>query len=226
MEQTQPNEQFKEIVTFLSMNRESRDEALNIILAFTADYEQRVQWHGTEVDKNLLRVLTDCADDEEITTKALQALVNFAQDKAWIESMCELNVARRIFEFLMHSVKPTSSSIRTENAQIVKVQFTEEGGTTDVYELKQGQGNSIQFAVMLLSNVSMAETGQNHILGNDKKTKGSIIENLCGMFTYFRSSEMFDFVSNILANVSSLKAGRQWMIENSKNVLSPLFLLL
>jgi hypothetical protein len=79
---------------------------------------------------------------------------------------------------------------------------------------------------MLLSNVAMAETGQNHILGNDKKTRGSIIENLCGMFTYFRSSEMFDFVSNILANVSSLKAGRQWMIENSKNVLSPLFLLL
>jgi len=79
---------------------------------------------------------------------------------------------------------------------------------------------------MLLSNVAMTETGQNHMLGSDKKTKGSIIENLCGMFTYFRNSEMFDFVANILANVSSLKAGRQWMIENSKNVLSPLFLLL
>jgi len=57
--------------------------------------------------------------------------------------MCELNVARRIFEFLMTSVKPSSTSIRTENAKIVKVQLTEEGGPKDVYELKQGQGNSI-----------------------------------------------------------------------------------
>jgi len=71
MESAQPNEQFKEIVTYLGMNRESRDEALNIILAFTAEHEQRVQWHGTEVDKNLLRVLADCAGDEQITTKAL-----------------------------------------------------------------------------------------------------------------------------------------------------------
>lgn len=62
--------------------------------------------------------------------------MNLANDKAWIESLCELNVARRIFEFLMHNVKPSASSIRTENATIVKVQMTEEGGTTDVYELK------------------------------------------------------------------------------------------
>lgn len=46
------------------------------------------------------------------------------------------------------------------------------------------------------------------------------------MFTYFRTGEMFDFVANILANVSSLKEGRTWMIEHSKNILSPVFLLL
>ena len=78
---------------------------------------------------------------------------------------------------------------------------------------------------MLLCNVSATETGQEHLLGKDK-TKGSIIENLTGMFTYFRHAEMFDFVSNILSNVASLKAGRCFMIENSKNILSPVFLLL
>lgn len=96
----------------------------------------------------------------------------------------------------------------------------------DVYEIKDGQANSIQAAVMLLSNVSNTESGQKHILGTEEKTRGAIIENLVGMFTYFRTGEMFDFVANILANVSSLKDGRVWMIEHSKNILSPVFLLL
>lgn len=36
---------------------------------------------------------------------------------------------------------------------------------------------------------------------------------------------MFDFVANILANISSLKEGRCWMIENPKDTLNPVFLL-
>jgi len=75
-------------------------------------------------------------------------------DKAWIEKLLELNVARRVFEFLMHNVKPSSSSIRTVNASIVKIKQTEEGGEFAIYEIKAGQSNSIQGAVMLLSNVS------------------------------------------------------------------------
>jgi hypothetical protein len=126
----------------------------------------------------------------------------------------------------MHNVKPSSSSIRTVNAAIVKVKQTEEGGEFAIYEIKAGQANSIQSAVMLLSNVSQQEIGQIHLLGSDAKTRGAIFENLVGMYTYFRTSEMFDFVSNILSNVSSMKEGRCWMIEHSQNILSPVFLLL
>lgn len=43
----------------------------------------------------------------------------------------------------MANVKPSSSSIRTVNAQIVKVKLTEEGGDFSVYEIKAGQANSI-----------------------------------------------------------------------------------
>lgn len=226
MDKKEQAEQFKEIVKFLGMNRESRDEALSIIMNYTATYEQRRLWVDTEVDKHLLRVISDCIEDEPITTKALESLINLSNDKNWVESLCTLNVGRRVFEFLMHNVKPSQTSVRTQNAEIVKVQMTEEGGTTDFYEIQPEKANSIQCAIMLLSNVSMLESGQQHLLGSDKKTKGAIIENLTGMFTYFRHAEMFDFVANILANVSSLKAGRCWMIENGKNVLSPAFLLL
>ena len=79
---------------------------------------------------------------------------------------------------------------------------------------------------MLLSNISNTEFGQQHILGVDPKTRGAVLENLVGMFTYFRKAEMFDFVSNILSNVSSMKEGRCWMIEHTKDILNPIFLLL
>ena len=57
MDKKEQTEQFKEIVKFLSANRESRDEALTIIMNFTANYEQRRLWVDTEVDKHLLRVI-------------------------------------------------------------------------------------------------------------------------------------------------------------------------
>ena len=39
------------------------------------------------------------------------------------------------------------------------------------------------------------------------------MENFFGMFNYFGAKAEFDFVANILANVSSLKEGRQLLIE-------------
>jgi len=44
--------------------------------------------------------------------------------------------------------------------------------------------------------------------------KGILLENVLGMFQYFKTSSLFDFVANIFANVSSFKEGRQWMVEN------------
>ena len=41
-----------------------------------------------------------------------------------------------------------------------------------------------------------------------------ILENLLGMFFYFHDNVSFDFIANALANVSSLKEGRKWLIES------------
>lgn len=46
------------------------------------------------------------------------------------------------------------------------------------------------------------------------KTKGLVLDNLFGMFCFFLKSGVFDFISNILANVSSLKEGRELFITN------------
>ena len=52
------------------------------------------------------------------------------------------------------------------------------------------------------------------------KTKGVIFDNLFGMFTYFLKNTIFDFISNIMANVSALKEGREHVI--SSNILPKL----
>lgn len=131
----------------------------------------------------------------------------------------ELNAARKVFEFLMHNVKPSSSSVRAMNAQIVKEKMTEDGAVHDIYEIAAGQANSIQASVMFLSNISMNPLGAEHILGKDQQ-KGAILDNLFGMFSFFKTTEMFDFVANIYANVSSSKPGRCWMIENVSTLTS------
>lgn len=45
-------------------------------------------------------------------------------------------------------------------------------------------------------------------------TKGAVLDNLFGMFCYFLDNGNFDFIANILSNVSALKEGRLYMLEN------------
>lgn len=66
--------------------------------------------------------------------------------------------------------------------------------------------------MMLLNNVTVDEEGQKHLIG-EGKLKGLILDNLFGMFCFFLKSNNFDFVSNILANVTALKDGRDLVLQ-------------
>lgn len=66
--------------------------------------------------------------------------------------------------------------------------------------------------MMLLCNVTVSEEGQRHLIG-EGLTRGLILDNLFGMFCYFLRSTTFDFVANVLANVTALKDGRDLVIE-------------
>ena len=77
---------------------------------------------------------------------------------------------------------------------------------------------------MFLCNISHCEAGQKHLLQLESPSKGILLENVLGMFNYFKTSALFDFVSNMYANVSSVKEGRQWMVENP-GTLRTVFLL-
>lgn len=88
--------------------------------------------------------------------------------------------------------------------------------TEQVYEVKDAKSvQTIQLAFMFMTNVSMVEEGQKHIIGldADEKLKGAILENFFEMFSYFFTKSEFDFVANILSNISALKAGREFLVE-------------
>lgn len=65
--------------------------------------------------------------------------------------------------------------------------------------------------LMLLNNVTVDEEGQKHLIG-EGKTKGLIIDNIFGMFCFFLKSNIFDFVSNVLANITGIKEGRELLL--------------
>ena len=67
---------------------------------------------------------------------------------------------------------------------------------------------------MFFTNLTIVEAGQAHLLG-EGTTKGAVIQNLLGMFNFFKTNPTFDFISNILANMSSFKPGRRFLIENN-----------
>mmetsp|Transcript_105855 Transcript_105855/g.146381 ORF Transcript_105855/g.146381 Transcript_105855/m.146381 type:complete len:253 (+) Transcript_105855:456-1214(+) len=73
--------------------------------------------------------------------------------------------------------------------------------------------STIQFAIMFLSNLTKVEEGCKNVLGKDKQ-EGAVLENLFGMFSYFDRNQVFDFVANILSNVTSIKEARVFMIKS------------
>ena len=58
------------IISFLTKNKESRDEALDIILAFTTTMVHRKKFKNTDVVKTLLRLTSECIEDEPVTSKS------------------------------------------------------------------------------------------------------------------------------------------------------------
>ena len=138
-------------------------------------------------------------------------LINLVLDKVYVEECVTLEAARKVFDFLMNNVKQDTKETGSD-AKLVDFKPTEEGGTTKMYEVDSNFASPIQCSFMFLTNLTTHESGQVHLLG-DGKTKGAILENILGMFSYFKTNPMFDFVANIFANVSSLKTGRQFMVE-------------
>lgn len=143
-------------------------------------------------------------EDEQVLGKTLNCLINFANESYWIDRLAEEGIARKVFAVLKVKVKPDTQEV------VAPIKIMETAPVT--YEVER-EGGTIQSCFMLLANLSATEGGQKHLLGTDKST-GLILSNLISMFSYFIKNTAFDFVANILSNITNLKEGRKYIIEH------------
>ena len=117
-------------------------------------------------------------------------------DSAKALNSAELKSGQGAFEIVKREIK-----VNEETGEIHHVDINEQ---------------IIELSFMLISNFTTNDAGQRHLLGieGDQKYKFIIAESFFGMFCYFSKNSIFDFVSNIMANLSCLKEGREFMINN------------
>lgn len=72
----------------------------------------------------------------------------------------------------------------------------------------------VPYYLMILTNLTTSEKGQQKFLNiENEKIKGIVLMKILDKFFMYIQNDEFDFCSNLLANISSLKEGRQMMIE-------------
>ena len=101
-------EQMKQVLLFLD-SKDARGQALQIIQGYTGSAQNRQLFIGLELCKKILRLLGEDDVDAEVANAAFSILINLAQEQSYIEECIQLNVARRVFDFLMKNVRPDQS---------------------------------------------------------------------------------------------------------------------
>ena len=75
------------------------------------------------------------------------------------------------------------------------------------------QEKTIEYCFMFLNNLTSDELGQKHLMGEDK-TQFIILESIFGMQCYFNKNTIFDFASNVVANMACLADCRKFMVDH------------
>ena len=97
-------EQMKAVLGFLEQEK-TVSQALDIILPYTGTAQTRQLFVGLNLCKEMLKLIANEDLPLILASSVFQILVNVAQDQSFITECIELNVGRRVFDFLMKNVK-------------------------------------------------------------------------------------------------------------------------
>jgi len=197
-------QQIKEVVSYLTQAH-TAGEALNIILSLSGSIETRAYFLETDLHREILRLLPDT----KFTEKVLSIMINFSNDKDHLLKFCEQSVSLRIFNFLREHVKLDMGKDE------VKASEVKENKDEKCYEISAptaefSPSNAIALAIMFYNNLTQIEEGRrNFLFSQDEKLKGFILQNLIGMAIFFEQHKSFDFIANVVANISADLEGRE-----------------
>ena len=226
--------QIEQVIECLKAEK-TRKTALDILLSVSESKELVDIFLELEVPKLMVRMV----ESEDIKEKetVLQILINLSANEKYINSFVSLNTFHRVikivFAFLDSMPKKEEKTFSDPNDIMISndILLDKNGNTFDIkMEMDKYVINSstienqhpelkndtlINLFFMFMANLSSFEEGQKKLLDiSNEKIKGIVFFKLLDKFFDNIYSSSFDFCSSVIANVSSLKEGRELILEN------------
>jgi len=183
-------------------------EALGIALQYSGKTEQRKLFEGTDLIKSALRLHSD----ERFTERAISVLINFTQDEFFRKEVLEAKGVSRIIETLKDHLakydylvnKTGKASDPNEESKAEEGRFTE-----DQFILV------IQLDLLFLSNLSHNDQAREQVLELDREPEfhGLHVSLMLNWFSHPKLSPFFHFFANVVANLTSDKKCREFLLE-------------
>ncbi len=235
--------QIKAILEFYK-SKKTRLTALQTLLGLTENTDMIKIIMQTEAIKLTLRLLESEELDIEETTSSLHVLVNLSSEEKCLDIFLGINAAVRLMRlFLIKVDKEIKIPFNNDNLFNIDLDMmlinegillnNKENQTKQSYEVKkildkyvyndkknfsglsEDQASAIPFILMIVTNLTVDEKGQKQLFAyDDEKTKGLIFLKVLDKYFENIYKEEMDFMTSIIANLSALKEGRVFMLEN------------
>jgi hypothetical protein len=211
-----------ELLDFLK-EKPKRKVVLESLLGLTDSEEMHNILLQTEVTKLMVRQLED--EDNEHREFVLQIIINLSGDERFAAQFVTLNTIYRIFSLLMTKVSKEIKENNSENfsytaedkKDAMEIKMILDRYIIDSHNVKKDEtGNFLEvpYFLMILTNLTITEDGQKRFLNvDDENFIGVTFLKLLDKYFQYIYNEEFNFSSNLIANITSLKKGRQLLLE-------------
>ena len=228
--------QIQQIIECLKSDK-TRKAALEILLSLSESPDLVDIFIETDLPKLMLRLLE--SDDIPENELILQILINLsATNEKYINAFLSINTCHRVIRLLFNLIdsslhKGESKLFNDPNDIMISndLLLDKNGNTFDMkLELDKYVINSssitnahpdikhetlINLYFMFIANVTSYEQGQNKLIDVDnEKICGIVYFKILDKYFEYIYHTCFDFCSSLIANVSSIKRGRELLLEN------------
>lgn len=227
--------QIEQVIECLKVEK-TRKAALDILLSVSESKDLVDIFLELEIPKLMIRLV----ENEDIKEKetVLQILINLSANEKYLNSFLTINTFHRILKTVFDLIdnalpKKEEKTFSDPNDIMISndILLDKNGNTFDIrIEMDKYVINSstienqhpefknetlINLYFMFLANLSSFEEGQKKLLDvSDEKIKGIVFFKLLDKFFEYIYHSSFNFCSSVIANVSSLKVGRELILEN------------
>ena len=227
--------QIEQVIECLKVEK-TRKAVLDILLSVSESKDLVDIFLELEIPKLMIRLV----ENEDIKEKetVLQILINLSANEKYLNSFLTINTFHRILKTVFDLIdnalpKKEEKTFSDPNDIMISndILLDKNGNTFDIrIEMDKYVINSstienqhpefknetlINLYFMFLANLSSFEEGQKKLLDvSDEKIKGIVFFKLLDKFFEYIYHSSFNFCSSVIANVSSLKVGRELILEN------------